>query len=58
MWSVQPMDFITSGHGPGCIVVPALSHGVMSDEYAWAPPHICWHSGASLPVQTCPDCKT
>ena len=30
---VQPMGLATSGHGPCCIVVPALSHGVTSNDY-------------------------
>ena len=56
--SVQPMGLATSGCSPSHIVLSSLSDGVMSDEYAQAPPGICQHSGASPLVGDHPDCKT
>ena len=54
----KPMGLITSGHSPGHIVVPILSHGVVSDKYAQTPPCVCQHLGASPVVGTYHDCKT
>ena len=54
---VPPMGLAASGCSPGHIVMPSLSHGVTSDEYASAPPCTCWHTVASLPVKACHNCE-
>ena len=38
--SVQPMGLTASGCSPSCIVMPHLSHDVMSSEYARASPNV------------------
>ena len=52
---VPPPGPVASGCGPGNVVTLTLSHtamsshGMMPSEYAWAPPHAHWCSGALFP---------